>query len=95
MEEGADDAPRFSLGKIVVTRGALSALYADEILASLMRHVQGDWGDLCREDRLANERALKDESRIVSAYHSLEKRKFYIITEWDRSLTTVLLASEY
>ncbi len=95
MTEGASKAPRFSLGRIVATRGALGALAPDEILSSLLRHAKGDWGDVCRSDHLANERALDEGTRLVSVYHSAQKAKFYIITEWDRSLTTVLLASEY
>lgn len=95
MAEGAREAPRFSLRKVVATQGALSALPADEILASLMRHAKGDWGDVGRSNRLANDRALKEGTRLVSMYHSIGKVKFYLITEWDRSLTTVLLASEY
>lgn len=92
---GADSAPKFELGQIVATQGALSKLAADEILASLMRHVRGDWGTLVREDWQANERALRDEGRLFSVYYSTSNTKFYVITEWDRSVTTVLLPSEY
>jgi hypothetical protein len=55
----------------------------------------GDWGDLCQEDIDENNRALEVGSRILSAYTSSSKVKFWIITEWDRSVTTVLLPSEY
>jgi len=93
--EGSDTAPKFNPGRLVATPGALKSLDHHEILSALRRHVHGDWGDLCKEDREANETALKEGSRLFSVYHSKKRVKFYPITEWDRSLTTVLLPSEY
>jgi hypothetical protein len=65
------------------------------MMQALRRHARGDWGDLDDEDLQANERALKDGTRLLSAYHSSAGTKFWIITEWDRSATTVLLPEEY
>ncbi len=87
--------PRFSLGRTVATPGALAELSMEEVMRALARHAQGTWGDLSEDDRQANEQALKDGNRVLSAYHSVRGVKFWIITEWDRSATTVLLPEEY
>lgn len=94
-DNGAGTAPKFLLKKTVSTRGALHELTHDEILSALQRHSCGDWGELGRQDKLRNERALRDEGRLVSVYVSLRGNRFYVITEADRSVTTVLLPSEY
>ena len=85
--------PRFPLGKTCATPGAL-ALGID-LAAYLRRHHCGDWGDLCEEDKQANETALRDDMRILSHYQLPDGERLYIITEWDRSITTVLLPEEY
>ena len=87
--------PKFSLGQIVATPNALNNIPNDEIMHALSRHVRGDWGQLDPEDWNANELALKDGSRLFSAYHSSRDIKFWIITEADRSVTTVLLPEDY
>lgn len=87
--------PRFSLGRLVATPTALAVVAHDEILIALGRHVRGDWGDVDPEDRGLNDRALVDESRLLSVYHARSGAKFWIITEWDRSVTTVLLPEDY
>ena len=86
--------PRFPLGRTVATPGAI-ALGID--LASYMhRHHCGDWGDeLCAEDKQANEDALVHGSRLLSCYRTPAGDRLYIITEWDRSVTTVMLPEEY
>jgi hypothetical protein len=81
---------RFPLGQTVVTAHALDTLRPDEIALGLARHVRGDWGDLCPEDMQANENALTQGGRLFSAYGQGASR-FWIITEWDRSVTTILL----
>ncbi len=86
---------KFSVGQIVATPGVLKALTPQEIIPALLRHLRGDWGDLDAEDKEANDQSLIDGSRLLSAYHSAAGIKFWIITEWDRSVTTVLLPSEY
>jgi hypothetical protein len=92
---------RFPLGQCVATPGALRALEANHTspLPYLMRHVSGDWGELDRHDKLANEAAIHPDpeycARILSAYRLADNTKIYIITEADRSSTCVLLPSEY
>ena len=88
---------RFSLGTVVATPGALEALEASNQTASVFldRHVNGDWGDLEEDDRRKNDEALKDESRIFSAYHTAKGVKIWCITEADRSSTCLLLPEEY
>jgi hypothetical protein len=83
------------MGRTVITRGALEALDGEDILAGIARHAGGDWGDLCPEDKQSNDDALSEGSRLFSAYHNDDGRKFWIITEADRSTTTVLLPEEY
>lgn len=87
--------PKFDLGQLVATPNALGVLSHDDIIASLGRHVRGDWGELDPEDRSANERALLHGGRLFSAYLSTKEVKFWIITECDRSVTTVLLPEDY
>lgn len=85
--------PRFPLGQTVATPGAL-ALGVD--LASYMRrHHCGDWGDLCDEDKQANEDALIHGDRILSHYKLSDGRRIYIITEAGRQSTCILLPEEY
>lgn len=87
--------PKFALGQVCATPGALTTLATLEIATGLLRHQRGDWGDLCQEDIDENERSLREGSRLLSAYQLAGGVKFWIITEWDRSVTTVLLPSEY
>jgi hypothetical protein len=88
---------RFQLGQIVSTPGALDALAKSNETAwsFLVRHLAGDWGDVCLEDREPNDEAVRDGSRILSAYTLKTGEKIWIITEADRSLSTLLLPSEY
>lgn len=85
----------FPLGQIVMTATALHCLTEEDVRESLRRHSDGDWGDLEQEDKSANDAALAHGGRLFSAYHSQQGTKFYVITEWDRSLTTVLLPEDY
>jgi len=86
---------KFSLGQTVSTRNALDILHPKDVSASMARHHAGDWGELCEEDRQANEQALAHGGRLFSVYHDRNGAKFYIITECDRSVTTVLLPEDY
>ena len=88
---------RFWLGQIVATPGALKALEDAQQtpLEFLMRHVSGDWGDVCAEDAAENELALREGFRLLSSYRSAKDAKLWIITEADRSVTTLLLPDEY
>jgi hypothetical protein len=87
----------FPLGQLVATPGALQALEVNGqgCTEFLERHVSGDYGDLCREDKQANADALVAGDRILSAYRLSDGTKVWIITECDRSVTTVLLPEEY
>ena len=87
--------PKFSLGLVCATPGALTTLATLEIATGLLRHQRGDWGDLSQEDIEENELSLREGFRLLSAYQSVGGTKFWIITEADRSATTVLLPSEY
>ena len=85
----------FALGRLVITRGVLDALDGKDVHTGIARHARGDWGDVCPEDKQANDDALRVGARVLSAYHTDGGRKFWIITEADRSATTVLLPEEY
>jgi hypothetical protein len=86
---------KFELGCLVATPNALNVLSHVDIVRGLFRHLRGDWGELDPEDRNANESALKHGGRLFSEYHSTNQVKFWIITECDRSATTVLLPEDY
>jgi len=92
--------PAFPLGQLVMTRGVNDLVANDEAFArfvtgSLARHVKGDWGDVDDEDRAENDLSLKEGFRILSAYEFGELYKIWIITEADRSATTILFPDEY
>ena len=86
----------FSFGNLVATPAALTYLIEHGLspIALLNRHINGDWGDLCASDKQLNDQAVRDGSRILSTY-VISGMKLYVITEWDRSYTTILFASEY
>ena len=94
---------KFRLGRIVATPGALAALEeaGQAPKQFLIRHQAGDWGDLDDEDRRANDRAIAHEDdpdrrdRVLSSYRTRCGTKVWVITEWDRSVTTLLLPEEY
>lgn len=89
--------PKFPLGRTVATPAALEAIAdsGQEPAFFLDKHVQGDWGDVDSEDRQANENALAEGERLLSAYRTLKGTRLWIITEADRSATTILLPDEY
>ena len=85
----------FNPGTVVATPGALElAQQGLNLLAFLQRHLQGDWGDLCAEDKTENNHSLRLGFRLLSAYET-PCGKLWIITEADRSATTFLLPEEY
>ena len=84
-----------SLGRLVATPNALAQVSFEEIVTALSRHAARDWGDVCPEDWRANEKASKHGFRILSTYHASAGMKFWIITEADRTLTTVLMPEDY
>ena len=87
--------PHFTLGIILGTLKFKSTVDPDEALVALSRHANRDWGNLCKEDKEANEKALRTGQRILSAYSTRQGLEFWIITEDDRSVTTALLPEEY
>lgn len=87
--------PRVLLGSVVATAAALRVLDHPDMLSALQRHQACDWGLVGAEDWAANDRALIEGSRLLSAYDSSTGVRFWIITEWDRSLTTLLLPEDY
>ena len=89
-------SPRFRLGHLCATPGALEHLDRRQIMALARRHQQGDWGDVSEDDRAANERAVAHgDERILSAYVIDGQARIWLITEADHSQTTVLLPEEY
>ena len=91
---------QFPIGQTVMTRGVDSLLREDKnfskfVAKSFCRHCNGDWGDLCKEDKQTNEYALKHGERLFSKYKYNGNISIYIITEWDRSVTTILFPEEY
>ena len=90
---------KFSLGKLVMTRAVHDKMNSDidfaiGVLERFERYNRCDWGDLCDEDTAENEHALKEGERIF-ALSNIGSDKIYIITEWDRSVTTILFPYEY
>ena len=85
----------FPHGRLAMTPGARDTFTDEERLSCLRRHLAQDWGDLDADDRRANERALASGERLFSAYDLRNDRRMYIITEADRSVTTLLLPNEY
>ena len=88
---------RFPFGRVVATPGALHALEKAEQLPAefLDRHVNGDWGDVPEEDKQANEAAVEQGLRILSAYTTSAGDRIWVLTEADRSATIILLPEEY
>lgn len=91
----------FETGKVLMTRGvndmvADNTKFAKFMMNSLKRHCNGDWGDLCDDDKGANDFALRNgDDRLFSKYDFDDETSIYIITEWDRSATTILFPEEY
>ena len=91
---------RFPMGQTVLTRSvndliAENEAFAKFVMASLARHATGDWGDLTPEDKAENDLSLNRKLRLLSAYESPDLPKIWIITEADRSVTTVLFPEDY
>lgn len=98
-----DTAPLFSLGKVVATSTVANLLPQAYLIQCLGRHARGDWGCVCEEDAQTNEAGVCGNGRLFSAYPIDETKPcegfgdntLWIITEWDRSVTTFLLPNEY
>lgn len=89
--------PLFRLGTVLITPGAILALVEanQSALQLLERHAYGDWGEIAAEDSQANERALQEGTRLCSAYTLTTGQRLWIISEADRSMTTLLTPVEY
>jgi len=87
----------FDLGQLVATPGALDALARNQQtpLEFLQRHINHDWGDVDNENKLENDYSVTRGLRILSAYTLKDETRIWVITEADRSVTTILLPSEY
>ena len=88
------EQPKFPLGRLIITTNASEQLPMPEANAALARHASGDWGELCHADAKQNHYALKHGSRLFSVYAS-SAGMFWIITEADRSATTILMPDDY
>lgn len=86
--------PKFRLGEVVITANAQARIDPVAVQEGLTRHAAGDWGEVCQEDKGLNDEALEHGDRLLSVYGSGDGR-FWIITEADRSVTTVLLPEDY
>ncbi len=88
---------KFPLGQTVITRAAAATFESEFVQACLARHHDGDWGDLDPEDAKMNDAGLGEEhpDRLHSSYKAPDGGKLWVITEWDRSVTTVLLPEDY
>ena len=87
---------KFELGQVLITPGARDDLDLKDVASCLVRHAGGDFGDVCEEDKMLNDESIVlGDGRIMSSYRDRNDIKFWIITEWDRSATTILLPDEY
>ena len=86
---------KFDVGQLYATRGVAEQIDDEDVFKALVRHLDGDWGDVGDHDRQANEDALLFGGRLLSVYVDRRNTRFWIITEADRSATTILLPSEY
>lgn len=94
LAEGDEERP-FKGGHLVFTPGIEKRVSPVEMHRALWRHLSGDWGEVCEDDRAANEQALKVGARLFSVYRNRYGVPFWVITEADRSSTCVLLPEEY
>ena len=89
------EIPLFNLGTLAVTKAAVDALCAGDVASALTRHAYGDWGEVCADDAADNDRAVMVGDRLFSSYRSKRGEPFFVVTEFDRSVTTVMLPSDY
>ncbi|TWT44353.1 hypothetical protein RAS1_07670 [Phycisphaerae bacterium RAS1] len=90
-----DTTLKLGLGRTVITPAAQEALNADDVQTSLGRHASGDWGDTHPQDALANDVAMVRGDRLLSVFHDRARTAFWVVTEANRSVTTVLLPEDY
>ena len=85
----------FPFGQVAITAAAMQAISPEDAADGLSRHASGDWGTVCGDDWKSNDLALSEFGRILSTYKAKDQTVFWIITEWNRSVTTILLPSDY
>lgn len=95
MEIKKRQTREFRLGLVTATPSVLEAVQGLDLLRAIERHASGDWGDVCERDRQENDLSMREGYRLLSVYHDRNGVKFWVVTEADRSATTVLLPSEY
>ena len=86
---------KFNLGQIVITSNAHAVLTPEDVSTALMRHSRCDWGKVCAQDREVNERGVRGQGMILSAYQLAEGVKFWVITDPGHEVTTLLLPEDY
>lgn len=86
---------RFELGRTVITPRALQCLDSADVQSGIARHIAGDWGECSPTDWQENDFALSRQLRLFSVYRDRHGTTFWVITEADRSVTTVLLPDDY
>ena len=89
----------FDTGKVVLTQGISNKMtdsnrFYTQVIKALERYKKEDWGEICEEDKMSNDMAVKYGDRILASYETING-KIWIITEWDRSYTTILFPEEY
>ena len=84
-----------TLGQTVITANAADVLHPADVADAFRRHARGDWGEVCAEDAAENELSMTEGFRLLSVYRDRHQRRFYIITEADRSVTTCLLPEDH
>ncbi len=89
--------PKFNLGQLVATPGALQVMgkAGQSPVFFLEKHQSGNWGEVCAADAKLNDQALQEGGRLLSSYRTVKGEALWIITEYDRSVTTILLPQEY
>jgi hypothetical protein len=85
----------FPFGRLVATQNALNHVSMDDIETALNRYGARDWGELCEADRKEDDFAVENDGRILAVYTTSHGTRFWLITEWDRSATTILLPEDY
>jgi hypothetical protein len=95
MNSNTNTRPKFPLGQVVITRSARAILTGVDVADALASHQCGNWGTVCPEDWRLNDEAVTDGTRLLSCYSAADGTAFWIITEWDRTATTVLLPDDY
>jgi hypothetical protein len=95
FERSPEMPAKFPLGRVMMTRGVADTIALDDVFDALVRHMSGNWGEVCEDDRRENGYSLKVGFRLLSVYRTTDGTRLWVITEADRSATTVLLPSEY